>query len=237
MKKLWLGLCLALFLGLSSATAHNNNVPKEVLKYAHDSIYEVRTEAGMGSGFWVDDNTFVTACHVVSQTLLSYERDEKTGEMIKTTETEIMQEVFVNESQGWLRVPVTVVSCDTAQDLAILKPEYSYTHRADVLPVYTGVVPVGTEVFGVGYPLGINLITTQGYWQGVYRYDNMRNIITAPTISGDSGSPVLAFVEGKWQIIAIRQAIVATKQTGMVMHIGLVTAGNLIQDHIQEYNF
>lgn len=244
LKRISLGLVVSLVMGCSSYSLTeglNTETYSGVTDNFVDIAYQVEAQGGTGSGFWVDKNTFITACHVVGRNYLGYHKNKETGELELTEWFEVAEVVNLSNTDGSKRLNAQVISCDQDQDLAILKTLPGEAAEVEnYLPLYHGQVPQGTLVFGGGYPLGWRLTITHGLWQGPImansKYINFYRH-TAPTMFGDSGSALIAYLEGKWQIVGIRQAIRSTLNGQMpVSHLGIATDGVYIQAHIDKHD-
>lgn len=80
---------------------------------------------------------------------------------------------------------------------------------------------MGTRVYAVGYPLKSTLRVTTGHYFGNVFPNDTRVGITAPTIFGNSGGPVLVKTDEGYRIIGIVSAIMGAKNS-VVPHMGIV---------------
>lgn len=132
-------------------------------------LIETRTTsgkvAGFGSAFLIDAARLVTNAHVVAD-----------GEPYLRT--------------GAVAVPLRIEVVDTNHDLAILVSDLPVD--AQPLVLATEEPAVGTEVFALGNPQGLERTISQGIVSGVRDRDGKRLLqITAPISPGSSGGPVV----------------------------------------------
>lgn len=238
-KKLLIGI-LALTMGACSTlpVEQNRDIPTPAVQLLHHNVFQISVNGGYGSGFWIDSDTMITACHVVGKEYYVYERNEVTKELDVTTVFEIAEVALAYDNTGFYAEYMIPVSCDRDQDIAILKRTDSRTeYEPIILPIYSGNIPIGKTLYGGGFALGGGLTITVGHYQGSVKHPDYttysRN--STPTIMGDSGSPLIAFIDNHWYYVGIRQAIRNSGQ-GLVSHLAMATDGNLIQDHIDENN-
>ncbi|MFN7144169.1 MAG: S1C family serine protease [Myxococcota bacterium] len=129
----------------------------------------VHSGSSMGSGVLVSpDGWVLTAAHVV---------DESQSLTVRT--------------RGGESGPATIVRVDRAQDLALLRT--SVGHGA-CLPMKTGSIPPGTEVFAIGSPLGqgLEFSVSKGVISGVREVEGRRFLQTDASVNrGNSGGPLL----------------------------------------------
>jgi len=207
-----------------------NDIPPQVVTWAETNAMHVGTPNGSGSGFWVDNETFVTACHVVGQEYLSWRINPKTLEGESYVEFEVQPEAQVSNSDLSVSLNLAVKSCDRDTDIAVLKRQWLVSDsKFTALPsFYAHPNPeLGEAVYGAGYGLSERLHITIGHWQNETRYsrgDRSRPtyIITAPTIFGDSGSAALRLKDGRVEIVGIRQAVRNTP-AGVIPHLVFVS--------------
>ena len=186
-----------------------NDIPPDVTHWAQNNVMSVFTlHQGFGSGFWVDNETFVTACHVVGS-----EEYVKTGDAPNDWEVQwvVQDEVLVATWDLSISLDLAVKSCNQTTDIAILKRQW-YPSDSDytaLTAVYAHPNPEqGSTVYGAGFGLMEKLYISVGHWQHKALYpDHDRNyMITAPTVPGDSGSPALDYKNGVVRVVGIRQS-------------------------------
>ena len=176
------------------------NLPSQILQWSNDHVYKLQTSAGVGSGFFISNTTLVTACHVV--------------------EGQERARVF-NHANFYI---MTVDKCDTDLDIAILSREVDKESTWEAT-INTKPPEQGLSVYGAGYPLGYPLYISQGHVQNNY-LDKGVFFLSANTISGDSGSPVLSIDEkGKIQIEGVRIAVMGKSGKELYPHLALAQSG------------
>lgn len=168
----------------------SNDIPEEIVSWAQNNVWKIThlKTLGSGSGFWIDDHTMITACHVV-----------------KTAKVVMGRDAFNKHS-----VELSVRSCDEEKDIAILDlynaREPVVIHHSKV-KLWTKGVKQGKVLYGPGYPLGERLTITWGHQQlsvTIPETDIVVNNVTTTTIMGDSGSPVLLYRNGVVYVVGIR---------------------------------
>jgi serine protease Do len=165
-----------------------NDIPEQVVQWSKDNVWKVHAGGGAGSGFALDKDTVITACHVV---------EGRDGVL----------DVFLTNDMDTRVIWMTVHSCDTDLDVAILKRHFGDKLYPAQTTLHQGL-PQGRAVYGAGFPMGMQLLITQGHMQQIVQdAANTRKFITAPTVPGDSGSPVLAVVNGEVVVVGIRVSI------------------------------
>ena len=222
----------ALLLLTGCATIQNDGIPDPIVRWANINAYHVVGAYGTGSGFWIDNETVITACHVVT-TDLRYSPEGA------------VPEVFVKNNTGELVFRFRIATCDAKSDIAILKRQF----RPEEPPLLLGSTPIMSTIpkgrptiWGAGYPLNLPLIITEGEWQQLVdrTTGNKGYVVTAPTIMGDSGSPVLIIIDGRIWIAGIRQAIVGLPgpmgSRDYVTHLTFVMDGPSILLQLKIYN-
>ncbi len=189
-KELIVGLALGTCLLFSSQVSSNDNdIPQSVVEWAQTNVWHIYNREGYttpnASSFWIDSQHLLTACHVV-----------RSG-----------SKAFIQDLGRHVYQDVEILSCDEETDVALL---YCKGCTYPILPTtwYSKELKVGKGVWGAGYPLGFNLVITQGHYQGVHTNNDIEyDIFTAPTINGDSGSPYLTLEEGMVAVAGIRIAV------------------------------
>lgn len=210
------------------------DLPSPVVQWAETNVMQVETERGYGSGFWNDEATFITACHVVSRTVVTYKAATETEPFTVIDVFEVDEDVLIRSWDGDEYIG-KVISCDKETDLAIIKPTVNHPLDLTETKIKLDLPERGRATYGPGFPLGNSLIITQGHWQGKSWFENNNYIITSPTIFGDSGSPAVIVKDGKVEVVGLRQWV-ANNGLGPTFHIVGVISGKSIQDHISQYN-
>lgn len=204
MNKL-LSAVLALWILAGCQTANHGSMPEEIVEFAETRVMLITDgeRKGSGSGFILTNDIVVTACHVVNNTPnpVGYSDD------------------YVSE--------FITVYCDEDSDIAILKWTGGMPINVEPMLVDDVLPRQGQLVYGAGYPLGLPLTITHGFWQRKIEETNRTEayLISAPTINGDSGSPVLVLDDkGKVHIVGMRVAIRGMPLYGARMGFGSLQA-------------
>ena len=242
MKLLRYGILLlaATFSGCASINKHDDthhNIPVQVVSWSQTNAMHVAVNNGSGSGFWADNDTFITACHVVGTEYMYYGDPDGDGESQSYGVFEVEPEAQVSNSDLSVTLNLAVESCDQQTDIAVLKRQWLESDSEfTALPTYLAHPnpEFGEVVYGAGYGLSERLHITVGHWQSTPRYEEdrprSRFIVTMPTIFGDSGSPALRLHNGRVEVVGIRQAIRNSGQGG-VTHLTIVS--DAMDIHIQ----
>lgn len=182
----------------------------ELVQRYGDGVVMVKTPGGLGSGFFINDQGFlVTNYHVVER------------------ETNITVSVFDRTETGYERKElkkVRLIALHPTRDLALLKVEDVESEGVHICPVVLAEddgVQVGSPVFAVGNPLGLERSVSQGIVSSRSRaLGYQRFIQTDAAINpGNSGGP----------LFNARGEVVAVACAGSAMFDGLAF-GIPIQD-------
>lgn len=185
-------------------------LPATVVSWSQDNVMHVNGDnGGMGSGWWIDNETFITACHVVGVQLRSYDRQQGTGKLVKTIVDEVSPEAQVGNDDLSTTLNLKVQSCNFENDIAVLKRQWLDSDSDFTAYSTTGVVAeYGERVYCAGYGLMLNMHITEGHYMGTtMKYSEGDKLITCNTIFGDSGSPAMVYRSGKVYWIGPRQAV------------------------------
>ncbi|HEX6323186.1 MAG TPA: tetratricopeptide repeat-containing serine protease family protein [Vicinamibacterales bacterium] len=118
-----------------------------------------------GSGFVIEGNLIVTNAHVV-----------RGGTPAVRT--------------GVATIPCALIRLDEKNDLAVLRP--SATLSVAALRAANPGTPIGTRVFAIGNPQGLERTITEGIYSGPRRLEGATLLqISAPISQGSSGGPVV----------------------------------------------
>jgi S1-C subfamily serine protease len=214
LKKVGIVLIALFMMGcatLSHKIYQSYDLPANVVSWAKTNAYKVITRQGSGSGFWINEHHLVTNCHVVD----GYDNV-----------------VVQNWNQSKV-IPMEVATCDYDRDLALL----TYFDNDVVTPgsapttIYEGVIPMGTAVWGLGYPLGGPLHITQGHKTAVSDWNQQWDQISTPTIMGDSGSAGVTIIDGEVVVVGVRARVASVPQQwfhSFLPHIALMINTNTI---------
>lgn len=167
MRSFWLALLLipTISFGQSDDTA------QRIYKSSQDSVFLVYlndssgSPTALGSAFLVAKRTLVTNAHVADA-----------GSPVLAV--------------GPVRLPLKVVRIDRKNDLAVLSVDVDLT--SSPLPLASGTVSPGEQVFAIGNPEGLEKTISQGIVSGLRKRED-RNLlqITSPISHGSSGGPIL----------------------------------------------
>ena len=167
MRSSWLAVLLlcAMAFGQSEDTA------QKIYRSAQDSVFLVYlndntgSPTALGSAFLVARRTLVTNAHVADA-----------GNPVLAV--------------GPVRLPLKVVRIDRKNDLAILSVDVDLTSKP--LPLATGTLSPGEQIFAIGNPEGLENTISQGIVSGLRKQDDRDLIqITSPISHGSSGGPIL----------------------------------------------
>lgn len=81
--------------------------------------------------------------------------------------------------------------------------------KCPCVPVAKVPPSLDSKVFVIGYPLAMGQYITEGRYQGLYKRNIAFMTHTAPTVFGNSGGPVVAVIDGQFQVVGIVSAVAA----------------------------
>jgi serine protease Do len=164
---------------LSSGSSGQERSVRELVKVLGESVVQVRTPGGLGSGFIINENGFlITNFHVIEQ------------------ETQISIEVY-HQRNGQLErksyKDVRIIAMNKFEDLALLRiddkdaPRFSWVGLGD-----SDALSVGDRVFAIGSPLGLERTVTEGILSTKTRQlqGELYLQTTAQINPGNSGGPL-----------------------------------------------
>ena len=196
------------FLLVAASIVSAADIPKEIITTAVANVFHVYTESkGSGSGFYIGDDKFITACHVLD------------GNKVATLVDKDKKHILTAD----------VLSCNDENDIAILSIKddpYNSNAFANKPPKLIGQYPeLGQTIYGSGYALGFQLLHVDGHWQDLIYNTPVGKIaiISVPVIYGDSGSPVFPYIDGELVYIGIRLQLMTwpiDQDSGNVEHEG-----------------
>lgn len=146
-----------------------------------DSVFMVRTPAGLGSGFFIsEEGHLITNYHVVEG------------------QTNITVTLFIPTGQGYERRElkrVRILAMHPLRDLALLQIDREELGAHEISPLVISSdrdVRVGEAVFAIGNPLGLERSVTQGIVSSTTRtIGHLRFLQTDASINpGNSGGPI-----------------------------------------------
>ncbi len=153
----------------------------ELVKTFGDGVLMVKTPSGLGSGFFINkDGYLLTNYHVVEN------------------ETDISISIFDKTDTGYIRKElkkVKLIAVQPVRDLALLQISEEDLAEMDITPVVLAQddgVDVGSMVFAIGNPLGLERSVSQGIVSSKTRaIGYLRFIQTDAAINpGNSGGPL-----------------------------------------------
>ncbi|MDQ8203754.1 trypsin-like peptidase domain-containing protein [Pelagicoccus sp. SDUM812003] len=167
--------------GLYTVGRLNAAPVNELVKSFGDSVVMVKTPSGLGSGFFINENGYlVTNYHVIER------------------ETNITVSVFDRTESGYERKElkkVKIIALHPVRDLALLQVDQEEAADVQIKPVVLSQddgVDVGSLVFAIGNPLGLERSVSQGIVSSRTRsIGYLRFIQTDAAINpGNSGGPL-----------------------------------------------
>lgn len=167
--------------GLYSVGRLNAAPVNELVKRYGDSVVMVKTPSGLGSGFFISDSGYlITNYHVVER------------------ETAITVSIFDKTETGYERKElkkVRIIALHPVRDLALLQIDMEEADGIEIKPVVLADgdgVDVGSLVFAIGNPLGLERSVSQGIVSSRTRsIGYLRFIQTDAAINpGNSGGPL-----------------------------------------------
>lgn len=162
-----------------AATPPPERPVRELAQALGESVVQVRTPSGLGSGFFVtEEGHLITNFHVIEgETRLSVEvYHQKDGQLERRSYKD-----------------VRIVAMNKFADLALLKVEDAGAPRFKrVLVGDPDALAVGERVFAIGSPLGLERTVTEGMLSTKTRQMNGSLYLqtTAPINPGNSGGPL-----------------------------------------------
>jgi S1-C subfamily serine protease len=161
----------AIFLAVSTAVGQAGDIAKQVYNSSQESVFLVYlndssgTPSALGSAFLVAPRILVTNAHVAD------------------AGTPVL-------AVGPVRIPLKIIRTDVTNDLAILSVDVDLTSKP--LPLASGNISPGEQVFAIGNPEGLEKTISQGIVSGLRKRGD-RNLlqITSAISHGSSGGPVL----------------------------------------------
>ncbi len=153
----------------------------ELVRIHGDAVIMVKTPSGLGSGFFINDKGhLITNYHVVEN------------------ETEISVNVFDKTDTGYVRKEfkkVKIIAMQPVRDLALLQiseEDLADTEIKTVVLAQDDGVEVGSMIFAIGNPLGLERSVSQGIVSSKTRaIGYLRFIQTDAAINpGNSGGPL-----------------------------------------------
>lgn len=209
-----------LFILAGCVSIPSQDIPDQVVEWSQSNVWKIMAGGTTGSGFWIDNETMLTNCHVIG--------DEK--------------KVLVQSSDLKLNKKMDVVACNENMDLAMLK--YRDSEELDFAPeetIISNEIPrVGRMLYGPGYPGGFPLHITTGHWQ---RKVDGGYLTSLATFIGDSGSPAITWDGKKVIVVGMRSEVLVRYQKlfggtteTLITHIVTIKEGPRLIKFIEKYN-
>lgn len=208
--------CLVFYLSPTSSAG----MPPQVVKWIESNVYKVVVYKELlgttqsGTAWWIDDQTLITNCHVV------------TGS--DTAVIESFDQLFV--------LPVDVTTCDPIKDIAILKTKDGDRGQIEKTRVTPHAKP-GDQIYSGGYTFGKGLNLNTGIYQ--HEIGNKRGF-SIPTAPGDSGSPIIIIRDGEVYVVGMRQSVLMLNggfgPPHLIAHMGRAVKALDIIKHHMTYN-
>jgi len=152
---------------------------RDLVKQLGEAVVQVRTPAGMGSGFLISEEGYlITNFHVIEN------------------ETQISVEVYHQRGgqlERWPYKQVAIIAINKFQDLALLKVTDKDSPRFVKAPLGdSDALAVGERVFAIGSPLGFERTVTEGIVSTKTRHylGDLYLQTTAQINPGNSGGPL-----------------------------------------------
>jgi len=164
---------------LYASTNQKETTIEECVKAVSEAVVKVSTPAGMGSGFFInEDGYLITNYHVIER------------------ETKIEITVFQKKKKGFEKKKfkkVKIVAINPFTDLALLKVEDIEGRKVKFVPLGDiSKIKAGQPVFAIGNPLGLERTVTDGVISSKNRaFEGQIYIQTNADINpGNSGGPL-----------------------------------------------
>lgn len=171
MKNKLLLAAVVIQMAISCSLAQTSDSAKNVYDNSEQSVFLVYlndssgSPEALGSAFLVAPKTLVTNAHVV-----------KEGTPVLAV--------------GPVRIPVTVVSRDATNDLAVLSVNVDLTSHP--LPLSSSKPSPGERIYAIGNPEGLEKTISEGLISGIRSLGTRTLLqITSPISHGSSGGPIL----------------------------------------------
>ncbi len=196
----------------------DGSIPRSIVSWSETNVWQVVSARSAGSGFWLNNRTMLTNCHVVK------------GE---TT-------VTVENNDRSLVLPMTVRACDSDEDIALLiyTPDEPLPFQPQPTHISQDNPEDGQILYGPGYPVGGSMVITSGHYFGKDDRFGGRYIVSTTVFFGDSGSPAIYIDNfGRVTVAAIRSGMRGIRSgfgAFYITHLGTVKDTKAIQKFIRE---
>ena len=166
---------------------------RAAIKKEYDEATTV-VEIEHGSGFIVQDQFVITNKHVIESSL----NDNSNNTRI----------LISNAALGDVGLPCEVAHSDAGKDLALLYCPYLKVNPIHPLQLSNQPLLPGMQVFSFGFPIshtGDIALFVNGYLSGSKKtpQGHTMAVLNCPLNSGNSGGPVLCWVEGQLKVVGV----------------------------------
>ena len=151
-------------------------------------------EVEHGSGFIIQDHFIITNKHVI--------------ELALNDESHITQVLISNAALGDVRLPCEVAHYDVGKDLALLYCPDLKINQTQPLQFSDQPLLPGMQILSFGFPVshtGDTALFVNGYVSGSKKMlqGHTMAVLNCPLNSGNSGGPVLCWVEGQLKVVGV----------------------------------
>ena len=151
-------------------------------------------EVEHGSGFIIQDHFIITNKHVI--------------ELALNDESHITQILISNAALGDVGLPCEVAHYDVGKDLALLYCPDLKINQTQPLQLSDQPLLPGMQIFAFGFPVshtGDTALFVNGYVSGSQKMlqGHTMAVLNCPLNSGNSGGPVLCWVEGQLKVVGV----------------------------------
>ena len=163
------------------------------IKQEYDEATAV-VEIEHGSGFIIQDHFVITNKHVIESALND-----------NSNNTQIL---ISNAALGEHELPCKIAHYDASKDLALLYCPYLKVNPIHPLQLSNQPLLPGMQVFSFGFPIshtGDTALFVNGYVSGSKKtpQGHTMAVLNCPLNSGNSGGPVLCWVEGQLKVVGV----------------------------------
>lgn len=220
--KIFKALLISISVFLIAGCTDNNDIPNDVKTFFKQSVMNIDIPKGGGTGTFITPDIVLTNCHVI--------KAKKTA-ILSTYDKAL---TFTGE----------VIACDKEKDLALIRCDCK-DYLPFIIPITSKVPELGTYVYSGGYGVTNILGILDGFIQGQSTVGHYQ--ISVPIAPGDSGSPVIAYINNQLKIVGVRSSVMALEyyvqgifntQTirVLVTHIGLAINTDLVTTFLKQNN-
>ena len=151
-------------------------------------------EVEHGSGFIIQDHFIITNKHVI--------------ELALNDESHITQVLISNAALGDVRLPCEVAHYDAGKDLALLYCPDLKINQTQPLQFSDQPLLPGMQILSFGFPVshtGDTALFVNGYVSGSKKMlqGHTMAVLNCPLNSGNSGGPILCWVEGQLKVVGV----------------------------------